>query len=190
MKRPTKINFILQFSIIFLFLVITFFNVDINISLGADDCGTAAGTAGFECMDITGQGDISTLNCVTGHCPGGVNNVCCKPAAASNEVSTQPTDSNKSVGTVSLTDPLGLPKDQPIPTLLGKIINSVLGIIGSLALVMFIYGGATWMLSVGNQEQVTKGKNILIWATAGIVVIFTAYALVRFVLTTVTGVTG
>lgn len=73
-----------------------------------------------------------------------------------------------------------------IPLLLGTIINSVLGIIGSLALVMFIYGGATWMLSGGNQEQVTKGKNILIWAAAGLVIIFTAYALVKFVLDTIT----
>lgn len=73
-----------------------------------------------------------------------------------------------------------------IPVLLGKIINSVMGIIGSLALVMFIYGGATWMLSAGNNEQVTKGKNALIWATIGLVIIFTAYALVKFVLTTVT----
>jgi len=52
---------------------------------------------------------------------------------------------------------------------------------------MFIYGGITWMLSAGNQEQVTKGKNILIWAAAGIVIIFTSYALVKFVLTTVVG---
>lgn len=89
---------------------------------------------------------------------------------------------------VTLPNPLGTPADTDISVLLGKIIKSVLGIIGSLALVMFIYGGATWMLSGGNQEQVTKGKNILIWAAAGIVIIFTAYALVRFVLTTVTGV--
>jgi len=89
---------------------------------------------------------------------------------------------------VCLTNPLtGTTKSEGIPTLLGNVINSVLGIIGSLALVMFIYGGATWMLSAGNQEQVTKGKNILIWATLGLVIIFTAYALVRFVLTTVTG---
>lgn len=89
---------------------------------------------------------------------------------------------------VRLTNPLGDgPEKTSIPILLGKIISSVLGIIGSLALVMFIYGGATWMMSTGNQEQVTKGKNILIWATVGIVIIFTAYALVKFVLDTVTG---
>jgi len=89
--------------------------------------------------------------------------------------------------TVSLTNPLtGTQTSEGIPVLLGKVISSILGVIGSLALVMFIYGGVIWMLSAGNQEQVTKGKNILIWATVGIVIIFTSYALVKFVLTTVT----
>ncbi len=111
--------------------------------------------------------------------------------AEGNEVLSSPASSNYSTdpsGAVSLTNPLtGTQKSEGIPTLLGKIINSVLGIIGSLALVMFIYGGASWMLSGGNQEQVTKGKNIIIWAAIGIVIIFTAYAIVKFVLTTVTG---
>jgi len=93
---------------------------------------------------------------------------------------------------VRLVNPLGGSQSNPggntsIPILLGKIINSVLGITGSLALVMFIYGGITWMTSAGNQEQVSKGKNIIIWAAIGIVIIFTSYALVKFVLTTVTG---
>jgi len=87
---------------------------------------------------------------------------------------------------VCLPNPLGTGVDKTsIPVLLGKIIQSVLGVVGSLALVMFIYGGIVWMLSAGNQERVTKGKQILIWATVGIVVIFTAYALVKFVLTTI-----
>ncbi|MFH1582799.1 MAG: pilin [Candidatus Falkowbacteria bacterium] len=109
-------------------------------------------------------------------------------AEAGNPPAGNPPNVSATAGTVSLTNPLtGTQTSEGIPTLLGKIINSILGIVGSLALVMFIYGGITWMLSAGNQEQVTKGKNILIWATVGIVIIFTAYALVRFVLTTVTG---
>jgi len=88
-------------------------------------------------------------------------------------------------GTVSLPNPLGT-GNPSIPTLLGSIINSVLGVIGSLALVMFIYGGAIWMLSGGNQERVTKGKQIIIWAALGIIIIFSAYALAKFLLTTVT----
>lgn len=94
-------------------------------------------------------------------------------------------DTPSDQGTVSLTNPLGAGKTD-VPTLLGTIINYAMGIIGSLALVMFIYGGATWMLSGGNQEMVGKGKQTLIWASIGIVIIFTAYALVRFVISAIT----
>jgi hypothetical protein len=93
-------------------------------------------------------------------------------------------EANNTAGTVTLTNPLSEGKTD-IPTLLGTVINSVMGVIGSLALVMFIYGGITWMLSTGNQERVTKGKNILIWAAVGLVIIFSAYALVKFVLTAI-----
>lgn len=88
--------------------------------------------------------------------------------------------------TVELCNPLGENKTS-IPVLLGIVINTVLGIVGSLALVMFIYGGILWMLSAGNAEQVKKGKETLIWAAIGIIVIFSAYALVKLVLTAITG---
>ena len=87
-------------------------------------------------------------------------------------------------------DPVSLPnplttdgKAGPtIPELIGKVIKAVLGIVGSLALVMFIYGGITWMTSAGNAEKVQKGKDILVWAAIGLIIIFTSYVLVRFVL--------
>ena len=82
---------------------------------------------------------------------------------------------------VSLTNPLGDPSPD-IPTLIGKIINAALGIVGSIALVMFIYGGFTWMTAAGNAEQITKGKNIIVWAAIGLVVIFASYSLVNFVI--------
>lgn len=63
--------------------------------------------------------------------------------------------SNASGGTVSIDNPIET--DSP-EKLIGNIINAVLGISGSLALLMFIYGGFTWMLSGGNAEKVTKGK--------------------------------
>lgn len=82
-------------------------------------------------------------------------------------------------GVVSLSNPLGT---SSIPTLIGRVIDSVLGIVGSLALIMFVYGGLIWMIAAGNEQSVTKGKNILMWATIGLVVIFTSYALVKFVI--------
>jgi len=57
-------------------------------------------------------------------------------------------------------DKCGVTTNEPTPqTLIGKVINAVLGIVGSLALLMFIYGGFTWMLAGGNQEAVTKYTN-------------------------------
>ncbi|PLX20284.1 hypothetical protein C0584_06080 [Candidatus Parcubacteria bacterium] len=70
---------------------------------------------------------------------------------------------------------------------IGNVINAVLGISGSLALLMFVYGGFTWMLSGGSPEKVSKGKNTLVWATIGLVVIFSSYALVNFVFTGLSG---
>ena len=81
---------------------------------------------------------------------------------------------------VCLKDPLGYTTPD---LLLGTMINTVLGLVGSIALAMFIYGGFMWMTSSGNSEKVEKGKNILIWATLGLVVIFSAYAMVKFVFT-------
>jgi hypothetical protein len=82
-------------------------------------------------------------------------------------------------GTVSLDNPLGTESPQ---VLIGNVINAVLGVVGSLALLMFIYGGFTWMTASGNSEKVQQGKNILLWAIIGLVVIFTSYALVNFVI--------
>jgi uncharacterized membrane protein YjfL (UPF0719 family) len=41
------------------------------------------------------------------------------------------------------------------------------------------------MLAAGNDSQVQKGKNILLWAVIGLVVIFASYSLVHFILKSV-----
>lgn len=93
--------------------------------------------------------------------------------------------------TVSLPNPLGSGADKTdIPKFLGQIINYAMSILGSLALVMVIYGGLTWMLSAGNDDKVKKGKEIVIWSVAGIGLIFLSYVLVRFVIMALSGATG
>ena len=82
--------------------------------------------------------------------------------------------------TTTLTNPLG--ENSP-EIVIANVINTVFGIVGSLALLMFIYGGLTWMTSAGNKDSVDKGKNIIKWAAIGLVIIFSSYALVRFLIT-------
>ena len=83
----------------------------------------------------------------------------------------------------TLPNPLGTVSSPQV--LIGRVINSVLGIVGSLALMMFVYGGLTWMISSGNQEKIKKGRDIILWSAIGLVVIFMSYALTRFVLSTI-----
>lgn len=68
-----------------------------------------------------------------------------------------------------------------IPALVRSIVTTILGIVGAIALAMFVYGGVMWMTSAGNQNRVEKGKETLIWATFGLIVIFGSYALLKVV---------
>lgn len=63
----------------------------------------------------------------------------------------------------------------------GRVIKAVLAIIGSIFLIMIIYGGFTWMTAMGNDTKVASGRNILVWAIIGIIVIFLAWMLVAVV---------
>lgn len=53
-------------------------------------------------------------------------------------------------------------------------------IVGALALVMFVYGGFTLILSQGSPEKVKKGGEIIVAAVIGLVIVFGAYMLVSF----------
>lgn len=89
------------------------------------------------------------------------------------------TPSNNAPCPTCLTNPLSVSTPQ---LLIGTIINSVLGVVGSIALLMFIYGGLTWMTSGGSSEKVKKGRDIIVWSAIGLAVIFASYGLVRFVI--------
>lgn len=82
-----------------------------------------------------------------------------------------------------LTNPLG--NINTPQALIGKVINAVLGVVGSLALLIFVYGGLIWMTSSGSAEKIKQGRDTLLWAAIGLVVIFSAYGLTRVVLSSV-----
>ncbi len=99
------------------------------------------------------------------------------------QAGSQTTPAPAASGVVSLTNPLNV-KD--IPTIIGNIIRTAVGIVGALALLMFIYGGFIWLTSRGEAAKVEEGKNAMKWAAIGLVIIFTSYALVTFALTLLT----
>ncbi|HRH23450.1 MAG TPA: pilin [Candidatus Magasanikbacteria bacterium] len=62
-----------------------------------------------------------------------------------------------------------------------NVANWLFGIIAGLGFAFFVYGGLTMVLSFGNSEKVGQGKQILVAATVGIIIAFSAYVLVSFI---------
>lgn len=63
-----------------------------------------------------------------------------------------------------------------------NIAKFIFAIIGTLAFVMFVYGGFTMILAFGSSEKFQKGRDILIAAVVGMIIAFGAYIIVNFVL--------
>jgi len=70
-------------------------------------------------------------------------------------------------------------------TTIGNIIRSLLGLAGSLTIIMMTYAGILWMTAGGKEQTVTKAKKIMLWTVIGLILIFSSYTIVKFILTAV-----
>jgi L-asparagine transporter-like permease len=62
------------------------------------------------------------------------------------------------------------------------IARAILGLSGTFALAMFVFGGIQMITAAGNSESFKKGQQTLINALIGLVIIFCSYIIIRFVL--------
>ncbi len=76
-----------------------------------------------------------------------------------------------------LQNPLGTTDFKDI---VSKIIRAVLGVVGALFLVMFIYGGVMWM-TAGDSKRVDTAKKTFVNAVIGMVIIAFSYSMVTLV---------
>ncbi|MBP9828204.1 hypothetical protein KBC55_03550 [Patescibacteria group bacterium] len=63
----------------------------------------------------------------------------------------------------------------------------ILGISGSIVLLMFVWGGLQWILSQGNPSMIESGKNTMINAAIGLAIIFGSYAMINILISVATG---
>lgn len=85
------------------------------------------------------------------------------------------------------TDPAAACHTLTVPGLVANILKTAIGIVGALALLMFIYGGLRWLTSAGEPAKIQAGKDAMKWAAIGLVIIFSSYTLVSFVFKALTG---
>ena len=67
-----------------------------------------------------------------------------------------------------------------------QIINIVIGVIGFAAVAMTIYGGVQYTTSAGDPGKVKKAKDTIMYGIVGLVVAILAFAIVNFVLSSLT----
>lgn len=69
-------------------------------------------------------------------------------------------------------------KDDIIP----QAVNFFLGMVATISFGMFLYAGVNLVISQGNEEEMTKFKNMMVWSIVGLVVITLSFAIVKGVL--------
>jgi len=152
-------------------------------------CCVCSGTASQDSCDTTDPNSCKAPAC------GGSGGTCQPGACASGGTATPTPGGTPTAG--SLTNPLsgactGIDDKLPdagqkcVQLIIGNVIKAALGIVGSIALLMMTYGGYRWLTAMGNSEKVEKGKDTLIWAALGLVVIFGAYAITSYIISKLT----
>ena len=63
-----------------------------------------------------------------------------------------------------------------------QITNTIIYIVGIIAVVMLVIGGIKYVISGGDSKKVTDAKNTVLYAIIGLVIAFLAYAIVNFVI--------
>jgi hypothetical protein len=66
-----------------------------------------------------------------------------------------------------------------------RVSQMILGLIGSLSLIMFIYGGFTFLISAGSAEKVSQANKIILAAVIGLAIVFSSYLIIKFALSSI-----
>lgn len=89
------------------------------------------------------------------------------------------------VGTSGLQDTATkakLPTNDVDPSaLIGRVVGYALSFLGVAFFVLIIYAGYLWMFSMGNEQTVTKAKEIIIAAVIGLIIVLMAYAITSYI---------
>jgi len=74
-----------------------------------------------------------------------------------------------------------------IEPLAGRIAKGVFSLGGLLFFLLVFYGGYTWLMARGEEEEIKKAQNIIIAACIGLFIMVGSYAITNFVLTRMLG---
>lgn len=84
-------------------------------------------------------------------------------------------------------NPLSSGGSETVTDVLKRVINWMLGLVGFLALIALIIGGAQMIMDFGNEDRVQKAKVTITWAVIGLAVVILSYAIINIVTSNILG---
>jgi O-antigen/teichoic acid export membrane protein len=72
-------------------------------------------------------------------------------------------------------------KDEKVQPVLKTVVDTLLFVVGIIAIVMIIVGAIRYTLSAGEAKKIEDAKNTILYAVIGLVVAFSAYAMISWV---------
>jgi hypothetical protein len=79
-----------------------------------------------------------------------------------------------------------LATDKTPAQLMVQIINIALGFLGLIAVLVMLLAGFKWLTAGGNEEKVGEARQLLLYGLLGLIIIFSAWAVTRFVIEALT----
>ncbi len=84
----------------------------------------------------------------------------------------------------------GMPAELVGPEgIFNRITNIALGIVGAISVLMLVWGGLRYIISGGDSKKITDAKNTILYAVIGLIIAMLAYAIIRFVLSSIGAMT-
>ncbi len=76
----------------------------------------------------------------------------------------------------------GLAAASDLPTIVGRVIGILLGVLGLVFVVLVVYAGFLYLTAQGEETNVKKAKKMLSQSVIGLVLIVSAYAITNVVI--------
>lgn len=167
---------------------------EVSIGEGITGVGTPSGPATLDetrrvcqesCQTQSTNNSGTSFTSTLGECPSSLFGTSATPSTgAASPTSTGDAASSGDETRIPLYNPLGA--ELGVAEIISRGIRTVIGIIGAMALLMFVYGGVMWM-TAGESRRIDTAKQILKNSTIGLLLIFFSYSLVSIVFSVLGG---
>jgi hypothetical protein len=66
-----------------------------------------------------------------------------------------------------------------------ETVTIIFGVLGTIAVLMFVIGGIQYITSKGNPGDMAKAKDTLVYAAVGMAIVILSYSIVAFVISSI-----